>query len=267
MPKIRINGCSLYYELHGQGETIVFVGGFGVDSSFWYPIVDIFKDKYQVLLCDNRGAGQSDTPKDSYTVELLADDVAALCCELGINKMHCVGNSLGGMIVQTLAYRYPELLHTAVISNAPTIAETPFHYYLDAQLALLKASAPLDVLIKASASWVFSYNFLSKPGVMDVIIQTGLNNPHPFTIEGYEGQYSAIKQFDSREWAHKIKVPVLVVGSDSDLIFSEVSVRKLAKQIPNAVYHGFKDCGHLPSVEYPEQFFDVVHGFISEKNK
>lgn len=255
----------MYYEIHGKGDPIVFIAGFGVDHLNWEPIIDKFKKDYQVIVFDNRGSGQSDVPVGPYTIEMMAADVVSLCSVLAIKKAHFVASSMGGFILQILAYRNPNLIRSAVISNSTFYKQSCFHFYLAAQLELLKAAAPLSALIKASSSWVFSYQFLSQPGVLDALVELGLNNPYPFTIAGYEGQFAALEEFNSSEWVNKIKVPTLVLSGDQDIIFNAHSVKLLAEKINNAEYYCFKDCGHLPQIEYPELFSQIVKNFIVKK--
>ncbi|WP_454781805.1 alpha/beta fold hydrolase [Legionella sp. WA2022007384] len=262
MPHIKVNDISMYYEMHGKGEPLVFIAGFSVDHIAWVEVVERFKDKYQVILFDNRGVGQTDVPEGPYSIDQMTDDVAALCSALDVSHAHFVGNSMGGFILQTLAYRYPSLVRSAVISHSAARLHSVFHIYLEAQLELLKAYAPLKSLLKASCSWVYSYQFLAQPGVLDQLIQLGFDYPFPFTVKGYEGQYAALKHFDSSTWVNKINVPVLVLSSDQDLIFSEKDAKSLADQIPRARYYCFMECGHLPQMEYPAQFTKVVCEFI-----
>lgn len=263
MPKIKINDISMYYETYGQGEPIIFISGFGADHTIWYEVVNQLKQSYQVIVFDNRGAGQTDVPKGDYSIKQMADDVFALCVKLKIQQAHFVGNSLGGFILQLLALHYPNLVKSAIISNSAHSAQCGFHVYVAAQLELIKANVPLALLAKASCAWAFSYQFLSKPGMLDTLIRKRLDNPYPFSIDGYEGQYAAISEFDSSIWANQIDVPTLVVGSDQDLVFTEASTHALAKHIPKAKYYCFTECGHLPQLEYPEQFAKVILNFIT----
>lgn len=268
MAKIKLGDMTMYYEVHGTGEPIVFIAGFGADHTTWAEVVDKFKDKYQVILFDNRGVGQTDVPEGPYSIQQMARDVVLLCSNLGIKNAHFIGNSMGGFILQTLAYQYPVLVKSAVISHSTSTIQTCFHIYLAAQLELLKANAPLAALVKASCSWVFSYSFLSKPNVLQQLIDLSLANPYPFTVKGYEAQFAALEQFESKTWVHQIRVPTLVLGSAEDLIFSEPSVKSLAHHIPRAKYYSFEACGHLPQIEYPEKFSKIVQDFIEtfEKN-
>jgi pimeloyl-ACP methyl ester carboxylesterase len=262
MPKIKVNDISMYYEVHGQGEPLVFVSGFSADHLIWMSVVEKFSDQYQVILFDNRGAGQTDAPQGPYTIEQMASDIAELCKQLGISKAHFVGNSMGGYLVQMLAYRHTSLVKSLVISNSAMFTYTPFHIYVKAQLELIKANAPAEALIKASCSWAFSFQYLSQPGKLDELVHLGLNNPHPFTITGYEAQYAALNAFDSRSWAKNIQIPTLVIGSDQDLIFNPSLFEALAKEIPGSTYYCFKDCGHLPHLEHPDEYVILVKNFL-----
>lgn len=263
MPKITVNDISMYYEIHGEGEPLVLIAGFSADMTTWLPCLEVLKKQFQVIVFDNRGAGQTDAPFGKYSITQMADDVAALCVALNIKQAHFVGNSMGGFILQKLALNYASLVKSAVISNSTTSANCVFHLYVDAQLQLIKAKAPLRSIIQASCCWAFSYRFLTQPGTLDLLLEIGMNNPHPFTVTGYEGQYAALDHFDSHSWAADIDVPVLVLAGDQDLIFSEASIKSLAEIIPSAAYYCFEECGHLPMMEYPEQFAEIVSGFVN----
>jgi 3-oxoadipate enol-lactonase len=262
MAKIKLNDLTMYYEVHGRGTPLICISGFGCDHSVWTDMIDLFKNKYQLILFDNRGAGQTDCPTGPYTVEQMSNDVVNLCEELNIHHAHFIGNSMGGFILQHLAWKQPKLVKSATISHSATNINTPFHVYVEAQLELMKARAPMNALLKASCAWAFSHSFLSKKDVLTLLIKMGMDNPYPFSLPGYEGQYAAISQFDSRAWLKNIHVPTLVLASDQDLIFSETTVKELAKAIPEAQYHCFKQCGHLPQIEMPQQLANVVLTFV-----
>ncbi|MFT4058076.1 MAG: alpha/beta fold hydrolase [Legionella sp.] len=252
----------MYYEIHGEGEPLVLIGGFTADHLVWGAVVDYFKENYQVILLDNRGAGQTDVPDGPYSIEQMADDVAGLCTKLGIQKAHFVGSSMGGYIVQTLAVKHKELVHSVVISNSAAVLGTPFRVYVEAQREMRRAKLPAEIIIKAACSWFFSYQFIAQPGMLELLIQMSLNNPYPFSDKGYDGQYEALKKFDSSAWLQKIDVPTLVLAAEQDLVFREPLVKQFAQQIAHAKYYCFNDCGHLPMIEYPEEFKRLVHEFI-----
>lgn len=266
MPHLKINDISMYYEVYGEGEPIVFIGGFTADHLVWSAVIDYFKDNYKVILLDNRGAGQTDVPEGPYSIEQMADDVAMLCAQLNIKKAHFVGSSMGGYIVQFLAVQAHPLVKSITICNSVATMNTPFRFYIEAQREMRKARLPVEILIKAACSWLFSFQFISQPGMLELLIQMGLENPYPFTDKGYEGQYAALLEFDSNLWLKQISVPTLVLAGDQDLIFDDSLVKNLAEQIQNARYYCFSDCGHLPQIEYPQKFAQIVNEFVGAVN-
>ncbi len=262
MPKILLNDTELYYESYGQGEPLVLIGGFSADHLVWVTVSEKLAEKYRVIVFDNRGSGQSSITNGPYSIAQFAKDVVDLCHALDISKAHFIGNSMGGFILQVLAHEYPHLVKSAIISNSSYKTDTVFKYYIQAQLEMMKANTPRHALYKASCAWCFSQKFLSQPETLETLIEMALNNPFPFTIEGYEGQYSAIKDFNSLSLLSAITVPTLVIGSNEDIIFPERIFKVLAEKINQAKYFCFDQCGHLPHIEEPEKYIKIVTEFI-----
>lgn len=262
MPTMKINDLTMYYEIHGQGEPLVLIAGFSADHLTWALVVEALAQHYQVILLDNRGAGQTDIPEGAYSIDQMADDVMALCAQLGIHQAHFVGNSMGGFIVQAIARRYASQVKSAVIANSAMNAHGCFKLYLHANLALLEAKVPLIPTIKSTCAWLFSYEFISQPGQLEMLIQLRLSNPYPFTLTGYHGQLAALEAFNAQPWLQEIRVPTLVIGASQDIIFPPRLTQALHQHIPHAQYHEFEGSGHLPHVEDPERFVAVVQNFM-----
>lgn len=264
MPKITVNNTTLYYETFGSGDPVIFITGFSVDHTVWSQTAPHFAKHYQTILIDNRGCGQSDSPDMPYTVEMMAEDIAALCKTLQLKHCHLIGSSMGGAIAQALAYRYPELVRSAVLCNTFTKIDIRFALYAEARLEFFAKNISLSSTVKSSLGWAFSSEFLNQPGMVDAFIEMAKINPYPFTEVGYRNQLHALLNFDSAPWIRQIKVPCLVVGSDQDMIVSEAHMRQLAQYIPNARYQHFTGASHLPHIEQPDLFNKVVYDFLIE---
>ncbi len=262
MPKIKVDDIEMYYEIHGQGQTLVLVAGLGTDHRTWALVLPALARQYQVLVFDNRGAGQSDAPAGPYRMEQLADDLKGLCQALHIEQAVFAGNSMGGHIVQTLAYRHPELMQGIVISHSSMKSPAAFAVFLDGQLELIKAKAPALGLIKSVMGWVYSSTYLSDPSRVEALVELKLADPYPMSEQAFTAQLAAVRGFDSRAWVGKINATTLVLGSDEDLIYSEILTRAIAAAIPNAEYYSFKASGHLPHQERPEEFVAVIERFV-----
>jgi pimeloyl-ACP methyl ester carboxylesterase len=114
MPKARVNGVELFYEVSGAGQPVLFIhGGYGgaesaVVAKLPPEIVGILpSDRFQVVTYDRRNAGQSEFTQAHYTLEDLADDARALLDHLSIDRAIVVGSSAGGPIALQLALTYP----------------------------------------------------------------------------------------------------------------------------------------------------------------
>ena len=263
MPTAKIDDISVYYEVYGQGMPLVLIGGFGADHTMWDSIVEPLSSLFKVIRFDNRGAGRTSAPEAMYSIEQMANDVALLCDHLGINEAYFIGSSMGGMILQALSYRFPALVKKAVISNSALNCNNAYEFFLQTQLKLIKEKLAPELIINISCSWVFSYEYLSQPDVIEAFIQKKLNNPYAFTLTGYSGQYAAISSFDSTSWVDKIKVPALVVGATDDLIFNQRQFDELAAQMPHAKKYMFEKTGHLPHFEHPANFIKLVSNFFN----
>jgi pimeloyl-ACP methyl ester carboxylesterase len=126
MPHVTRDGLRLHYERTGRGEReLVLVHGWCCDHRVFAPLVEHFGATHTVTTPDLRGCGASDQPAGDYDVATLADDVAWLCGEVGIDEPVVAGHSLGGMIAVELAARHPGLPAAVVALDPGPITSTP----------------------------------------------------------------------------------------------------------------------------------------------
>jgi pimeloyl-ACP methyl ester carboxylesterase len=126
MPFVERDGLRFFYEREGSGTTeLVFVPGWCCDGSAFAPQFEHFKTSCTVTTIDLRGCGQTSRPDDGYDIPSLADDVAHVCSELGIERAVFVGHSLGGMIGVELAARHPTVPRALVLVDPGPIDPLP----------------------------------------------------------------------------------------------------------------------------------------------
>lgn len=264
MPKIKVNDINVYYQVHGQGQPVLFVAGFSGDHTIYQNLIEVYATKYKVIVFDNRGVGMSDCPNYPYTTEMMADDTASLITALQLKSVHLIGASFGGCIVQNIAYKYPDLVKSLIISNSFAKASTRASLYATARLELIKAGAPDKSIVKFITALCWSNKYLSKPGVADQIVNRGF---FPITVPGYENQMHAMLTFDATKWLSQIKVPTLIITADDDVLATVEQAKELAATIQNAEYYCFEDVGHVPHIEQPELFNKVVLNFLDRMGK
>jgi pimeloyl-ACP methyl ester carboxylesterase len=132
MPYITVNNHKLWYEEQGYGIPFIFVHGGFVDSSMWNPQIKYFSQSYRVITYDIRGHGKTGvTDRKKYSVTLYADDLKEFLDALNLEKPVICGLSLGGMIVQSFASRYPSRYSKLILADtAATITLTKWDYIM-----------------------------------------------------------------------------------------------------------------------------------------
>lgn len=263
MPHVTVSeDVNLYYETFGLGDPVVFIHGFAVDHLVFTGMTQYLQDAHQLFLLDNRGSGQSDCPDVPYTVDMMADDVIGFCKRLELERCHFVGHSMGGMILQRLAHRYPQYVRSAVLCSTDVKLDIRYSLTAKARLEFMRANCSPRSLIENAIGWTFSTRFLEQPGMVEAIIELRLANPFPISVAGYRNQLNALINFDSSAWVKQIKPPCLVIGSDEDMIIREAEMRQLASLIPGARYQSVSGAGHAPFVEQPEAFCRLLQDFF-----
>lgn len=107
MEQKRLNG--IFYSVIGSGQTLVFIHGFGEDSSIWENQIEYFKNDYQLIITDLRGSGQSEILlNEDLSIESMANDIKLILDAEEINSCVLLGHSMGGYITLAFAEMYPE---------------------------------------------------------------------------------------------------------------------------------------------------------------
>lgn len=257
MAMIEVNGIHMYYELHGQGEPLVCISGLAADHVVWTSILDQLTKKFRVLIFDNRGVGQSDSPDNPWTLEQMAEDTMALAAKLGLKKPHIVGNSMGGMIAQVIARRYSDQVKSVTLYSSGTHLPSEFAEISQMRLKLFQQQAPRKQIVLMTLAWAFSSEFLAKDDHLKTILDLGCQNPHPQTEVGFRRQLEAILKFDSRSWLKEISIPISIIAAEQDVIIPKKQAEELARLIPSA-HFACLNAGHVSHIEQPQAFIQLL---------
>jgi 3-oxoadipate enol-lactonase len=262
MPRTRIADISIYYETRGNGEPLVLIMGLGGGSSLWWRQVAFFSAGYQVVVYDSRGVGCTDKPDTLYSIGTLVDDAAGLLGSLGIASAHIYGVSMGGMVAQELALRYPNLVSNLILGATTcggSHALLPSHETLQKLFNIM--TLPPDEVVRVSTSVTFSAGFIEshREKVKEWLTKGSESPPSPL---GFKRQAEAVTGFDTYDRLPQIRVPTLILsGTDDQLIPAENS-RILASRIPGAKLVLFEGTGHGYLWEAEEEANRAVLDFL-----
>ncbi len=111
----RINNADLWYDITGTGPALLMHHGYTASRVNWQPVADRLKNRYQVILMECRGTGESEHTADGYSIEQYARDVVGLLDHLGLPKVTFAGHSLGGGIGYTLGTHHADRLEKLIV--------------------------------------------------------------------------------------------------------------------------------------------------------
>ncbi len=118
MPKVKVDGVNLYYEIHGDGFPLLMIQGLSENVYSWdSPVIDGLSKHLKTVIFDNRGVGRSDDLVGDLTIESMAADALGLMDALNISQAHILGHSMGGMIAQEIALKFPERVKKLVLCS------------------------------------------------------------------------------------------------------------------------------------------------------
>ena len=267
MKQCKTNGITISYEEFGQGEPLLLIMGLGAPWRKWLPHIEAYKEHFRVIAPDNRGAGQSEKPvRYAYTIEEMAKDMIGLLDELGIEKTHINGISMGGAIGLYMAVYYPERVKSLIVTNSFPYCCNSFRRSIE---VLREVTGQLDpVTATRLGQWmIFSQPFQeTDEDYMLKCEYEDLNDPYPMPAYAYKAQCNAILGFDIRDRLKDIKAPTIIIGGDRDL-FVPVKVSKMmADEIPGAELYIAPDGGHVQHWEQLEKYNEISLQFLLSHN-
>lgn len=257
MPRvITNNGYDIGYDEAGGGALtpIVFLHGVGSDKSVWHPQLKYFGRTRRTVAFDYPGYGDSDPAPKGTTRDDYASAIISAMHELGIDRAHICGLSLGGVIA--VAMHHADAGRCASLILADTFAVHPdgraiYERSVTASENLRAlAEARVDILLAQPAA----------PRVRREVVETMARiDPAAYCI-GAEAVWLA----DQRDRAEQIDVPTLVLVGDQDLVTPPELSNELVDLIPGARLRAIKDAGHICNLEKADEFNRMIEGFIRE---
>jgi len=258
MPFADLNGVTLHYREDGDpsGAPLVFANSLGTDLRLWDPILPHLPDGLRLIRYDKRGHGQSAVPPAPYSMGALVSDAEALLDHLGVRECVFVGLSIGGLIAQGLAVKRLDQIRAVVLSNTAAKIGTPpmWQNRIDAVRA-----GGIEALADAVMERWFSRDFLASdalPFWRDMLICQ--------PDEGYIGCSAAISGTDFYTPTSGLRLPCLGIAGSEDGATPPDLVRETVDLVPGSRFELMRRVGHLPCVEAPAAYADLLTGFLRE---
>ena len=265
---VEAEGVRYAYRCFGKGGTVplLLLGYFNSNLDAWDPAVtNGLAANHEVILFDNAGVGSSggETP---YTVAEMTPHCVAFCRALGLEAIHVVGFSLGGMIAQQLALDHPDLVQRLILlGTAPRGGEGLTFTELSAE----EQADPVAFLLGAfftpsNASQAAGRQYLKR------LESRTKDRDLPVSRNSAVAQLAAI-----REWGiipasgryvalQKITHPTLIVHGNKDVVVAPINALILAERLPNAQLIVYSDSSHGAHYQHARTFLQHVKLFLTD---
>ena len=231
---MKLRGISMYYEVYGQGEPLLFIHGNGGSIKAFTYNIPYFTKQYKVIAVDSRAHGKTIDAGDSLTFEMMADDFNMLLDSLHLDSCYVIGWSDGGINGLLLAIRHPGKVKKLAITGAnlwpDTTALTPYVW---------------NDIVKGSAELRKKTQTPEVKNAMKVS-ELDLYEPHM-----------------SLQQLHTIKCPALVIGGDHDAI-PVLHTVLIAQNIPRSYLWIIPESGHSTPIMKRDMFNYLVNEFFQK---
>jgi 3-oxoadipate enol-lactonase len=250
VPLAALPNVEMYYEVHGSGEPIVCVCGISIDHNYFQPQISGLSNEFQVIVFDNRDAGQTRCDVTEYDINDMADDIADLLAELSVDKIHLLGFSMGGFIAQSFAARYPHKLKSLILVGTAAKVSNRARRVTINWLNLASKLSREDCL-KEAFLWLYSTSFFENDHNWRKLLKLLLDSPPTQTQEQFARQARAMRQPDFREMARKIRVPTLILVGTEERVFTVGDSKEMSELIPGAEFQILEGLAHNLTAESP----------------
>jgi len=239
-----------------DAPAVVFANSLGTDLRLWDRTIARLPAGLRLIRYDKRGHGLSTCPPAPYGMGRLVRDAERVCDAFAVGDCVFVGLSIGGMIAQGLAAKRPDLIRAAVLSNtAPKIGTRDLW---EDRIAAARADGMAAMSEGIMDRW-FSPAFRGTAAEAPWRRMVETTPP-----EGYAGCAAAIAGTDFHATTAALRLPALVIAGDRDGSTPPDLVRELADLVPGARFALLRGAGHLPCVEQPDRFAEILTGFLRD---
>ena len=274
-----VNGTSLFADVRGPEHLpplIVLHGGPGLDHHEFADYLDPLTDTVRLVLLDMRAQGESDrdAPENTWTLSQMADDVGGVARGLDAARYAVFGHSYGAFVALQQAVAEPGAASASVVCCG-----VPSSRFLDDIPAKLATFEPLHLRQQVEASWASEASVTTEADFARIMAEQlpwHFANPEDPRIAEYTrrsaGRYApdVLRKFSAAGYGgieveaslKRVTSPMLVLAGRHDRTCPVGASQVTAAGVPGAQLHVFEESGHMPFVEQPAEFLDLVRGFL-----
>ncbi len=252
----------LYVEEFGEGkETLVAVHGLGGSVNSWYPQSQVLNRDLKVVLYDFAGAGRSPVP-DEVSIETHLNDLLDLVRNLSGRPVHLAGHSMGTIVCQYFAVRYPELVLSLCMLGAMTAPPDPARAALKARAEKVRSEGMRGIADSIVAAGTSKDTKVNSPAAVAFVRESILGQP----ADGYAKNCDALAAV-APVVLDRIECSTLLLTGDEDKTAPPDVGRAMESGLRKGHLHILTSCGHWASIERAKQVNYQMSAFYAKLRK
>jgi pimeloyl-ACP methyl ester carboxylesterase len=265
MPKVKANGITMNYEQQGSGEPLVLIPYLAADNACYAFQVADYAKHFTCISLDPRGAGETDKPDGTYSMELFADDVAALMQAIGVERAHVSGLSLGAATAIWVAGKYPQRVKSLSLHSCWPKSDAYLKTVLGGWQSTAKGlNSVTEMIIQGILPWCFTPDFYSgNPDFMEQVVAFVRSRPRQ-PLDAFIRQSNAVIAHDAASQLPRIKAPTQITFGRHDQVTSLRFSDALTGGIKGSELLVFETCAHAPIYQSTAEFNEKTLSFLKK---
>jgi len=263
MPKIKANHITINYDQQGSGEPLVLIPYLAADHACYAFQVAEYAKHFTCISVDRRVTGETDKTEGAYTLEFLADDVAAFMEAAEIKKAHVSGLSLGAAVGIWLAAKYPDKVQSLSLHSGWPRTDLFLKTVVEGWQVMANAleSVP-EMVIRGIFPWCFTPDlYAARPDYIQSLADFVRSRPAQ-PLDAFIQQSNAVIAHDVATHLGRITAPTQITFGDTDQLTSIRFADGLKTGIRHSELLIFEDCAHAPLYQKVDEFNQKTLEFL-----
>jgi len=264
MPGLRVGELELAVETDGAGEPLLMLMGLGGDRQGWDLVRADLARRHRLVLLDNRDAGESDEARGPYGLGDMAADALGVLDQLGIERFHVLGASMGGAVAQYLALQAPTRVASLVLASTWGRTDGFLASILNGwRLQVERLSA--EEFLAAQMPWAFTYRAFEEPppALLALAEARRARGALLRSVAAYQRQVDACLAHDTLGLLALLRTPTLLLVGEDDILTPPRYARAVAASLTGSEVLMLPASGHACFLETPKPFADRVLRFLT----
>ncbi|HLS96964.1 MAG TPA: alpha/beta fold hydrolase [Sphingobacterium sp.] len=264
--KIRIGDISISYYIKkariDSPKTIIFLHGFPFNKNMWREQLTGLSDDVTGIAIDIRGHGNSTSGHGFFSIDVFAKDLRVFLEKLEIQQAVLCGISMGGYIALRAYQLFPDKINGLVLVDTHSKADTNAgrqKRFDSIQAVLNHGRRPFAIGFVEN---VFAANSIEEKPEAVELIKSSIRRNSIRTI--CATLLALASRTDTSDSLSSISAPTLLIRGTEDKITARQDMEDIAQAVPNSKFVEIEQCGHLPNLENPERFNQLLDDFLRE---